>query len=76
MVAGVPNASAIQLDTSDVTKLEECVAKVHRRTLPIAFLIGHSWDHLRIVLKYFCICWLNLMFACLECSSRACLTGS
>lgn len=39
MVAGVPNASAIQLDTSDVTKLEECVAKVHRRRLPIAFLI-------------------------------------
>ena len=53
----MPNASAIQLDTSDVTKLEECVAKVHRRTLPIAFLIGHSWDHLPIVLKYFCICW-------------------
>ena len=56
MVAGVPNASAIQLDTSDVTKLEECVAKVHRRRLPIAFLIYHSWDHLPIVLKYSCIC--------------------
>lgn len=28
VVAGVPNASAIQLDTSDVAKLEDCVSKV------------------------------------------------
>lgn len=28
VVAGVPNTSAIQLDTSDVAKLEDCVSKV------------------------------------------------
>lgn len=28
VVAGVPNTSAIQLDTADVAKLEDCVSKV------------------------------------------------
>jgi hypothetical protein len=65
VVAGVPNSSAIQLDTSDVAKLEDCVSVVnnslHLSCASLNFFVHQEIEKVQL-LWTFClqkcmICW-------------------